>query len=100
MCGAHPRAVRSSGASHPISAQTLTAIIEQLLERRPFLVYGGLLFFIPMVFLFGMSVMVMLSAVVVPLLIPLVAVAGVRVSLISCTYTMRRANHISFQVNY
>lgn len=78
MCGAHPRAVRSSGASHPISTQTLTATIERLLAQRPFLVYGGLIIVVPMVVVFGVSFMVMLSALVVPLLIPLVAVAGVR----------------------
>ncbi len=78
MCGAHPRAARSSGASPPISTQTLTATIERLLAQRPFLIYAGLIILVPLVVIFGVSFMVMLSALVVPLLIPLVAVAGVR----------------------
>lgn len=78
MCGAHHRAVRSSGASHPISTQTLTAMIERLLAQRPLVMYGGLFLLLPLVVFFGVSFMVMISALVVPLLIPLVAVAGVR----------------------
>jgi hypothetical protein len=53
-------------------------MIEQLLEQRPGVVYGTLLVLIPLVVVFGMSLAVMLSALVVPLLIPLVALAGVR----------------------
>jgi hypothetical protein len=48
-----------------------------VVQQYPLLVVGGLVAAVPVVVVFGMSLFMMLSAVLVPLLIPLIAVAGV-----------------------
>ncbi len=55
-----------------------TEMFARLLREHPVALAGGLVVIIPAVVLFGMSFLMLVSALLIPMLIPVVAVAGVR----------------------
>ena len=62
-----------------------TEMFARLVREHPVVLAGGLVVLVPFVVVFGMSFLLMLSALVIPMLIPIVAVAGVRLGyLFSC----------------
>jgi hypothetical protein len=50
----------------------------RLVREHPLVLAGGIIVLIPAVVLFGMSFLLLVSALVIPMLIPVVAIAGVR----------------------
>lgn len=65
-------------ADTSIMSPSATEMFARLVREHPLVLAGGIVVLIPAVVLFGMSFLLLVSAMVIPMLIPVVAIAGVR----------------------